>query len=871
MVVDPIGLFDSLDKSHSTVKKLRKAQQEVLEMYLSKFRDSPRLGVRLPTGAGKSHVALLILESWRREGFPVAILAASIGLAQDLEAKCKELEIPAVTIFGQEDEASARQLRVRNLTQYKLHRAIGIFNYHSYLYSTEYRQETVPPRVMVIDDANEFELVRNEFFTVRIDRDKFPDAYNAVLEALRPHFQVYPNLPAFLDKTARKGAVEVIHFTHSNEVLGVIATNVRSLNSDLTFRLSYDRNKETLKSFVIFVTEDEVELRPLIVPEGVLKLAKISQVIFMGATLYEHQLLRKSLGIYNSPIDVLTEEDLSQQARDEMDKFGKRLILPVDTATLVSAPGKIPLETIESIAKMHGKLLVLANSKWVASAILNYLPNGSAIFYRYFPDAQRFKAMKEGVLVCANRYIGLDFPGDTVKACCIVTLPVYLEPVDAFYDQVLFDTQLIQYKVANRLTQAFGRCNRLESDEAVYYILDPRILARFTGEEQFFRFFPRRIHAELFSGFYLSEEGNPAAAFDYAKNKFFNQKEANYDRFMKEEKGLWTRPSISWEDAGSQEEIQAWEKSLQESFETSASMFNSLCERTKGSNPLLGAWFSYLAALNYYNAYTAYHQPQALTKCQESLRKAMSEGSTSSWFNRLGEVLNELVEDTSQGVKVDTASIEARRIKEQISADYDNFVNMNNSRKKTWQAAFTDLRMNLRTGTHGEMLVAVEEMFGMMGYKPKRGDKNKGEPDLIAISAHTLDKYQLSIELKTKEEGETEKKESVSQTLTDAKVIGKRAADYLTVPLLITQKEKFSEDAIRSAQKEVILLRTEGFDILLGRLYSRIERWISLTSVHQQQAFIDSIISPHELLKLFTVGESPEVTAKMIESEVPDI
>ena len=486
MTVDPIKVFDSLDKSKSPIKKLRQAQREVLEKYTQGELPTSRLGVKLPTGAGKSLIAILTLEAWRREGAPVAILAASIGLAQDLQAKCDELDIPAVTIFGQgqDQSQSYRQRRTRSLTKYKRHDAIGIFNYQSYLYSTEYRQETVPPKVMVIDDANEFELVRNDFYTVEIDRDDFPDVYNDVLENLRPYFRVYPNLESFLSKNAKPGAVEVIHFTHAEKVVDKIRSNLPILGADTTFRLSYERNKDRLRSFVTFITGDTIQLRPLVVPEGVLKLSGISQIIFMGATLYERELLQKSLGIYKTPVRIIAEEQLTAKAQKEMDDFGKRLILPIDTTSLVSAPGQLPFETIASLTSMHGKMLVLANSKQVSRAIQSYTRAAGieTLYYRGYDDAERFKAMKSGVLVCANRYIGLDFPGQSVRACCIVTLPIYLEPADAFYDQVLFDAKLIQYKIANRLTQAFGRCNRLETDEAVYYILDSRILARFTGE-----------------------------------------------------------------------------------------------------------------------------------------------------------------------------------------------------------------------------------------------------------------------------------------------------------------------------------------------------------------------------------------------------
>lgn len=515
--------------------------------------------------------------------------------------------------------------------------------------------------------------------------------------------------------------------------------------------------------------------------------------------------------------------------------------------------------------RSHKKLLVLGNSSRVARAIQNHLQNAgvSTLFYRYNEDAEQFKAMAEGALICANRYIGLDFPARTVQACCIVQLPFFLEPMDSFYNQVLFNTRLIQLKIANRLVQAFGRCNRMETDEAVYYVLDPRILARFTGEEQFFAFVPRRIHAELYTGFYLSQEGKPISALEYGA-KFLGRSDPNYDKFMAEEKGLWKPTTKKLDETGFEVEIEGWEKSLLGSYETAATNFEALAETVKTEDPLKSAWFHYLAAMNYYNAFKTYHQQEANERTGQNLKSAIESGGKSSWFNRLREIFNELNKDVSAELKIDVASIEARRIKEEIVSDYDDFINSNTVGKRTWQAAFSELRKQLGTGTHGQMLLVLERMLVMMGYKTRRGDPKKGEPDLIAMSAHTVDKYQLSIEAKTKQEGEIEHKENVGQALSDARVLAKKSKDYRTVPVLITQKEEFSADALRVATKEVVLFRTQDLDHLLNKLYNRVEAWSRLPSDRQRQAFVELVISPHELIDIFTLSDEPLITSSRI-------
>ncbi len=76
-MIDPIGLFDELDKTGTEYEKIRDAQKELLNNYVSEGMNHPRIGLKLPTGSGKSLIAILLLESYRRAGKRVAILCAN--------------------------------------------------------------------------------------------------------------------------------------------------------------------------------------------------------------------------------------------------------------------------------------------------------------------------------------------------------------------------------------------------------------------------------------------------------------------------------------------------------------------------------------------------------------------------------------------------------------------------------------------------------------------------------------------------------------------------------------------------------------------------------------------------------------------------
>jgi len=336
---NPIDLFDTLEKSHSDIKNLRKAQKEILEKYQKDLQSKRRIGIRLPTGSGKSLLAILILESWRREGKVVGILTANKGLAEDMKRRCDELGVPSATIFGSEGDSKYRIERTYNLRRYKLKNIIGIFNYHSFLYGTEYKQEIFPPDVLIIDDASDFETVRNDFFSIRVDRNKHEKVYNDVLKILSAHSQLYPNAQDFAGKTARQADIELVLFTHAPLVWVALRNHLQELMNDADFYFAYNRNRDCDHSFLIFMSEDEIEFRPLLVPEDSLKMGSIGQIIFMSATLPEEELLHKIFGIKDE-IFQLDEDFLSKEAYDEIATMGKRLIFPLYGAELDEGSGK---------------------------------------------------------------------------------------------------------------------------------------------------------------------------------------------------------------------------------------------------------------------------------------------------------------------------------------------------------------------------------------------------------------------------------------------------------------------------------------------------------------------------------------------------
>src|SRR4051794_4217500 len=107
--VDYRQLLDELGSTEFT--ELRPAQTAVLDAYQASFTDARDLAVELPTGAGKTLIALLIAEAWRREGRSAAILTANKTLARQMQAEGELLGIEVVRMEGSRDDITPIQRR----------------------------------------------------------------------------------------------------------------------------------------------------------------------------------------------------------------------------------------------------------------------------------------------------------------------------------------------------------------------------------------------------------------------------------------------------------------------------------------------------------------------------------------------------------------------------------------------------------------------------------------------------------------------------------------------------------------------------------------------------------------------------------------
>ena len=400
---------------------LRPAQERVLGEYLDKFEAIADVAVELPTGAGKTLIALLIAENRRRNGHKVAILSANKTLARQMLQESHELGIPSVLMEGPGYAIPSSVKR-----QYQRGQSIGIMNYWVY-----FNQNPVidPADLLIMDDAHLAEHCLHSLYSVEITRFAYPELFNDLVSELHQRFPEYsvladaldsglesnrpPELLSFIDQTLISARIEEI----------IDGSPDLKSNSDLRFR--WDRLRGSVKQANIYLARDSVWIRPYVYPLIANPYySGATQRIYTSATIGDPGDLGRRLGIRNVNKIPVPQEDAEST-------FGRRLILMnrLDEGDIPQRLGAAILAAI----RIHPKSVWLCSSvdraAKIKKIVMEWLEKNQIVGHPSWiltPEGDEihdFKQSAAGHLFVGGRFDGMDFNGDECRMVILTTLP----------------------------------------------------------------------------------------------------------------------------------------------------------------------------------------------------------------------------------------------------------------------------------------------------------------------------------------------------------------------------------------------------------------------------------------------------------------
>ena len=449
-----------------TFTELRLGQKLILDEYATNHISTPDLAIEMPTGEGKTLIALLIADWALEQGLSVAYLTGTRQLAERVEQEAELLGLDVVRF-------SAKNYGGAKLDDYHQAQRPGIMNYWVYFNSNPVPQ---PSDLVILDDAHLAEQPLSGLRTLRIPDKKgvARKLYETICDLVLAHTgDAYPALRAMREGVAPLGTPpELLSFSDWSEVIDAVTDAVTDspYSTDDDIKYIWRTVQSNLSRCGVLIGPSAVEIRPYHPPTQLVPgYAQAKQRIYLSATLGSMDDLQRRIG--------------GRQVR----RLTPATPLPAGATgsrqLILNAIGKPTLDddvlewALEQVIAADGRAAWLCASNSEADLLEEKLKEqGQRVFrLRAGDDSQveAWIAAGEGQLVTAGRYDGLDLAGDVCKLVIITTVPQASSEYERFVVAYLGDATFMRHRVGQRVTQALGRANRTPADRSLYLGLDP--------------------------------------------------------------------------------------------------------------------------------------------------------------------------------------------------------------------------------------------------------------------------------------------------------------------------------------------------------------------------------------------------------------
>lgn len=490
---EELYLSGTLPRTTAAVDSLWLHQGDVIRAYAEDHQDTPDLALELPTGTGKTLPGLLIGEWVRRNALgPVIYATPTRQLARQVAATAEREGVPVAVLTG-----SAKHWDPADEASVEGGEAIGLATYSAVFNSSP---KLPDPRLLIFDDAHAGEQFVGNEYGISIRRHDDEDAYLQVLEALKPFLSglLIQRLEGEPDPGAHH-QVRLILPAVDQTALTKLDAALAGLPEPHSYKLAMIRSG--LAACCVYLSYGGIQIRPMIPPTYENHIfARTKQRIYLSATLGSGGELERAFGrreIVRMPLPTKTPP-----------RSGRRLFVFPD---LVKGGDAVGLT--KQIISLTDKALVLSQETVTntEAAAKELAGDGVPVMGRDDLERQGLEPFAEaptGVLGLANRYDGLDLPGN---ACRIVVLggkPDAVGLQERFLSERAEANAALAERLRTRIVQGAGRCTRGPNDYAVVVVLGSDIMKYFSRPENLKALEPE-LQAEVEFGWQNSKGVDP--------------------------------------------------------------------------------------------------------------------------------------------------------------------------------------------------------------------------------------------------------------------------------------------------------------------------------------------------------------------------
>ncbi|TIM96819.1 MAG: DEAD/DEAH box helicase [Mesorhizobium sp.] len=462
---NPVEIFRSAPALAESPNDLWQGQSKALEQW-NLARDKKDVLISLHTGAGKSLVGLLIAQSLVNEGTTRVLYLCGTNdlVTQTSREVTNKLGFPHSTRMG---GSFSNEL-------YTTGQGFCLTNYQALFNSRSVFKRDNRPEAIIFDDAHVAEKIIRDCYTLKISADDHAQLFSRLVELVRPHFAAIGRAD-YYNNVISGGSVHrvvlvpppaMLALGREQNLLGILREH-GLYEGETAYALQH--LADHLHVCPMFISRSSIEIAPAFLPSKRIDYLTDPAVrrVYLSATLTSEVDFCRAFGKRPS-LKIEPESDAG---------MGERMIILTEASKLTEAgAGNVKPARVAAYLAGSNKLLITTSSYAAAE---KYREIASPPPQRQFTEAlDAFrKSTSPGAFVLVGRVDGIDLP----HATCRVMLADGLPTGFSLYESYLFDflemRNSFAAKLANRITQMFGRTNRGRNDYSAIFAVDAQLVS----------------------------------------------------------------------------------------------------------------------------------------------------------------------------------------------------------------------------------------------------------------------------------------------------------------------------------------------------------------------------------------------------------
>lgn len=455
-LIEPRKIFTTLPDKNSKYSYLRDVQSEVLDAWFSR-RDESDLVLKMNTGAGKTVVGLLILQSCINEQKgPAVYIAPDKFLCEQVCREAAQLGIPVVREHSSLEFKRGEAILV--IPVHKLINGLSVFGIG---------QDGAKIRIgsLLIDDAHACLATAEGQYTLRVPSDH--TVYQELLD-LFAHDLEGQSQSGLLDiQQNDPRRFLLVPFWAWVDKQTEVLRRIHPHREDDALKFAWPLLAENLGLCQCVFSGSALEISSRCLPiEQIPSFVDAQRRMYMTATLADDSILVTDFNV--SPESAATPVT-PKNASD----LGDRMIITPQELNPEISDDEIK-DFIKECSRSFNVVVITPSDRragfWkdVADKFLNRENLHEGV-------EQLKKEPHTGLIVLSNKYDGIDLPYDACRLLVLDGLPEVRHLADRYEQSVLSDGDEILSRQMQRIEQGMGRGVRANDDHCVVMIMGSKL------------------------------------------------------------------------------------------------------------------------------------------------------------------------------------------------------------------------------------------------------------------------------------------------------------------------------------------------------------------------------------------------------------